>query len=173
MDNNVVLAVCHALGELGLGSLRFDFRGVAASTGHHGGGTAEVADVTAACAVARTEGLGASPHLVGYSFGAWVALMALQRELDVASAILVAPPVDVLDFDDMHLPGVPSLVVVGDADGFCSVERLKWWLSAHPGQPGELVVLPGVDHFYQGDEPQLQATIRRFLTAETAAEDRP
>ncbi|MBW2453080.1 MAG: alpha/beta hydrolase [Deltaproteobacteria bacterium] len=173
MDNNVVLAACQVLGELGLGALRFNFRGVGGSTGEHGGGSAEVADVAAACAHARAESGGAAPHLLGYSFGSRVALMALQGDLDVASAVLVAPPVDVFDFGALALAAVPCLIVVGDSDGFCSVPRLRHWLADQAGPPPELVVLPAVDHFYLGREAELQATIRRFLTTLTPEASAP
>lgn len=169
MDNNVVLAACQVLSDLGLGALRFNFRGVGGSTGEHGGGAAEVADVVAACAHARAAAGGVAPHLLGYSFGSRVALMALQGDLDVASAVLIAPPVDVMDFGSLALTAVPCLIVVGDSDDFCSVSRLRRWLAAQAGPQPELVVLPGVDHFYVGREAEVQAAIRGFLTSLTPA----
>ena len=173
MDNNVVLAACRALQELGLGSLRFNFRGVGASTGEHGGGAAEVTDVVAACAAARSAGAGGPPHLIGYSFGSRVALMALQTDLEVASAVLVAPPVDVMDFAALRLPDVPGLVVVGDGDSFCSAARLRRWLTDQRGPEPELVVLSGVDHFYLGHEAELQAALQAFLAPRSGGEAPP
>ena len=64
---------------------------------------------------------------------------------------------------------MPSLIVVGDSDDFCSVPNLRRWLDDQAGPPPELVVLPGADHFYLHGEAELQATIRRFLTDRTPA----
>ena len=71
--NGVVDTVWRALAGAGLHSLRFDFRGTNASEGSHGHGVAEVADVIAA--IDTVAALDATPiWLVGYSFGAMVAL---------------------------------------------------------------------------------------------------
>src|SRR5262245_51931249 len=74
MDNPVVVRAAEVGRETGLSTLRFNFRGTGRSTGSHGGGTAEMADVQAGLA-ALAEGLpgGAPVGLAGYSFGAWVA----------------------------------------------------------------------------------------------------
>ena len=50
MYSNVVSAVAEALWEHDISTLRFNFRGTGASTGSHGGGDTEEADVTAAVA---------------------------------------------------------------------------------------------------------------------------
>jgi len=48
MDNPVVVRVAEVCGELGLATLRFNFRGVGASTGRHGHGRDEQHDLAAA-----------------------------------------------------------------------------------------------------------------------------
>ena len=50
MNNNVVWTAARAFGDRGWSTLRFNFRGVGQSTGAHGEGLAEVADVTGAVA---------------------------------------------------------------------------------------------------------------------------
>src|SRR5216117_3551162 len=74
MDNPVVVRVAEVCRELGLATLRFNFRGVGASTGQHGQGRDERHDVTAALAhFASVLPSGAPLGLAGYSFGAAVA----------------------------------------------------------------------------------------------------
>src|SRR5438477_12308136 len=48
MDNPVVVRLAEVFGEMGLATLRFNFRGTGQSTGAHGGGVAEQNDVEAA-----------------------------------------------------------------------------------------------------------------------------
>nr|MCU0539985.1 alpha/beta hydrolase [Desulfobacterales bacterium] len=48
MDNPVVLAVCRAFRRKGFSTLRFNFRGVGGSGGHHDRGVGECDDVRAA-----------------------------------------------------------------------------------------------------------------------------
>ena len=54
MNNQVVYTLYHTFVERGFSVLRFNFRGVGASTGSHGFGETEIHDVDAAVAVART-----------------------------------------------------------------------------------------------------------------------
>src|SRR2546428_12194195 len=71
MDNPVVVRVQQVCAELGLATLRFNFRGVGGSSGTHGGGVGEQDDARAALdALARAAGTG--PLAVrGHSVGAW------------------------------------------------------------------------------------------------------
>ena len=63
----LMVAVTTRLVERGYSVLRFNFRGIGASTGRHDNGNAEVLDVAAAIAAARDTGL--AVHLSGWSFG--------------------------------------------------------------------------------------------------------
>ena len=46
MDNNVVIAVCRAVSQTSIASLRFNFRGVGRSQGGHAEGVGEQDDVS-------------------------------------------------------------------------------------------------------------------------------
>src|SRR5512136_1188941 len=52
MHNHVIMALSRAARESGLVALRFNFRGTGRSSGAHGGGAREVADVEAAATLA-------------------------------------------------------------------------------------------------------------------------
>lgn len=71
MNNPVVATVANAYRRRGYGTLRFNFRGVGLSKGHHDDGNGEQADVRAAAAWMAEKGM-TCLHLAGYSFGAWV-----------------------------------------------------------------------------------------------------
>jgi hypothetical protein len=104
-------------------------------------------------------------HLGGYSFGAWVSLMAIRNGFDAESFTLVSPPLDFMDFSGLSLPDAPCLIIVGDRDPFCSLASLKEWLPNHFSDDGsrEVAILPGCDHFYSGFEDALAERIRLFL----------
>ena len=84
-------AVADGLVEADLGVLRFDFRGVGASSGSHDGGTAEVADVAAA--MSRASELAPRTVLAGWSFGAFVSLRYVAAAHRVPY-VGVAPPIE-------------------------------------------------------------------------------
>lgn len=164
MHNIVVARLQQAWQRSGRATLRFNFRGVGGSGGQYADGIGEVADVAAV--VSHLAGQGKNRcHLAGYSFGAWVLLRALQTGLVPASLILVAPPLDLLDFSGLRLPAEPCLITVGDKDPFCSIPSLRQWLSASGTAPTEpdVVIFSGCDHFYGGYEDELSAQISAFV----------
>jgi hypothetical protein len=171
MENGVVLATRDALAGLGLTTLRFDLRGVGASTGSWDDGRGEADDVAAAAAWLWSNGA-AEVHLVAYSFGAAMAARALGAGLDATSVALVSPPVDFMDLGDDCLPPVPTLVVAGDHDTYASPASVDAWLARQPAVAGRLtrVTLPGVDHFYQPGEPALARALAAFLAAPEPAD---
>ncbi|MFH2005194.1 MAG: alpha/beta fold hydrolase [bacterium] len=165
MDNNVVLAARDALGALGFGTLRFNFRGVGRSGGAQATGLGEADDLAP-----LLEDLAARDadevHLAGYSYGAWVALQALRGGLTPASLLLFSPPLDFLPFEDLRLPDADCLITVGDRDEYCAAPSLQRWLDLQPGTDRlTQVVLPGGDHFYWGQEGALKRAITEFASA--------
>ena len=76
MDNLVVVHVARALLDHGMASLRFNFRGVGGSEGRFAEGEGELNDVGGALGwrLAQPGIDWAHLYLVGYSFGAWMAL---------------------------------------------------------------------------------------------------
>jgi len=77
----VVSMLERALRELGLATLRFNFRGVGASEGTHDDGEGETRDVVALAGWLERVKPGHALMLAGFSFGAYVALRAAGRPL--------------------------------------------------------------------------------------------
>src|SRR5881296_4551379 len=91
MDNPVVVRVQEVCAELGLATLRFNFRGVGGSGGTHGGGVAEQDDARIALDV-LAQATGEVPlAIAGYSFGAWVAALVGCRDARAGALGLAAP----------------------------------------------------------------------------------
>jgi uncharacterized protein len=155
MDNNVVWTAARAFQARNWTTLRFNFRGVGLSTGEFGDGVSELADVQAAMAFLESRQV--SPrYVVGYSFGAAVAGRALVQGVSAAGIIMIGPPIAFMDMS--FLPKVPRLrlIVVGDRDEFCPLDRLE---KMFEGQPEErrpdIKVVSGASHFFAGREKPL------------------
>src|SRR6266481_7963290 len=90
MHNKVVHTLARGFGELGLRTVRFNFRGVEASAGEFAQGIGETEDVLAVLEWVRAH----RPHdqvwLAGFSFGAYMAIRAAER-FSVSRRIFVAP----------------------------------------------------------------------------------
>ena len=109
MDNNVVKALVRAGKEVGMSTLRFNFRGVGGSQGTHGRGPAERDDLRAALEMLAAEGV-SRLVVAGYSFGAWVAATADYGGLPVAGCVWVAPPVGMMPLKPGQVTRAPDLV---------------------------------------------------------------
>jgi uncharacterized protein len=162
MDNNVVIAAALALQEVGVATLRFNFRGVENSEGQHANGVGEVEDARAAAECLRTRtGLG-TIAMVGYSFGAGVGLQAGRDDPGVDRLVAIAPPVTMFDIAFLRHCTKPVLFVAGTADPFCPEGALEQ-NARGLGLRAEIVRLPGADHFFFGYEAALGDCCARFL----------
>jgi len=152
MDNPVVVRVAEVLGELGLATLRFNFRGTGRSTGVHGHGTDEQQDVEAARAhLTSVVGTGRPLVLAGYSFGAAVVAQVSPRHADLAGVVLVAPPlarVDADHFSALEGFGERLLVIAGSEDDICPAPALARLRESLPG--ATVHVVEGANHFFFG-----------------------
>jgi len=161
MDNNVVWTAARAYGDRGWATLRFNFRGVGASTGKYGEGIAEVEDVAGAVTFLKSKVTGPC-YVVGYSFGAAVAARALLEGLRVVGAVLISPPIAFMDLGFLNeTPGL-SLIVVGDEDDLAPLAEIEE-LCRHRQPPIDLRVVAGADHFYGGREEELYRILQDYL----------
>jgi alpha/beta superfamily hydrolase len=157
MDNKVVTTLARALQEVGIATLRFNFRGVGASAGTFDDGKGETADAAAVAAHGAQRWPGRELVLAGFSFGAYVALR-LSQQRATSRLITVAPPVDRFDFSTLAPPGCPWLVVQGDADEVVNPQSVIAWVKDLTPQP-RLTVLAGVGHFFHGHLPSLREAV--------------
>src|SRR3990167_159180 len=90
MHNKVVHTIAKAFKDLGIKSVRFNFRGIGASEGSYGQGLGEVEDALAIVDWVKK----VCPHdeiwLAGFSFGAYIAAQTATR-ISPAQLITIAP----------------------------------------------------------------------------------
>lgn len=165
MNNNVVMALRDAFRASDWGTLRFNFRGVGGSGGDYGSGNGEAEDLLAVRDYLLETGGNSPLHLAAYSFGAWVALKAVRKGFRPESLVLVSPPIDFLEFQDLELPLSPCLMTLGEEDEFCRTESLKKWVSSQVSdhQDTDLRFFPRCNHFYWGKESALSAEVIEFI----------
>jgi alpha/beta superfamily hydrolase len=168
MENDLVLALARALGGAGLATVRFDFRGVGASGGCYDDGRGEVDDVRAAAAVLRTRLAVPRVALVGYSFGALMALRAGCAEPDgMTGVVAIGPPVRMVGLEFVAGCGVPLAFVAGDRDQFCPLATIEALRERH-APASTLVLVPGADHFFGDRLEPLAARVVELVRAHPA-----
>lgn len=162
--------VAARLTEAGGAVLRFNFRGVGASTGAWTGGPGELADLAAAIETAT----GAFPdlplRLAGWSFGAVVALCWQRDHGGRQPLAAIAPPTRIEGVpplpDPVSLAPAPRLFLVGSREQFADPAALASYAAA---LGAELEVLPGSDHFFYGREHRVGRMVAAHLTGEGRA----
>lgn len=163
MDNKVVQTLARAFVAAGWTAVRFNFRGVGGSAGMHDEGRGEAQDYLRVVEQAA----GSGPIAVaGFSFGAFVAINALQTlwpAREVRQIALVGPSVA-----RVVPPALPAeshlrtLVVHGEADDTVALSAVMDW--ARP-QSLPVMVIPGGGHFFHGQLPLLKSLVTRHLLA--------
>jgi len=143
----VVVRAAEVAREEGVGTLRFNFRGVGGSTGVHARGEGEQEDLRAAMALLRSHLAPDGPFgLLGYSFGAWITACVAGSESTLTALGLIAPPLAMLDFGT--LPALGVLLVAGTRDAYCPVPALEE--VAGRTKAARVVIVQGADHFFFG-----------------------
>ena len=164
MSNSVVMAICDGLTQVGIASLRFNFRGAGGSQGTHDDGTGELDDALAALRfLASHEEIEAgNMGLAGYSFGAGVAMKAaLKDDLPKALSVVARARVDPED-DLTRRPSLPMQFVVGDRDRPMPLDQVNELTDKLTISP-EMHVIPGADHFFQGQEREAAELVAGFF----------
>jgi alpha/beta superfamily hydrolase len=162
MENKVVTTLAKTFAELGFAALRFNFRGVGASSGEFDSGNGEVEDVLAIVHYAQ-ESFGHLPLILsGFSFGGYVSARAAQHlHPQPHRLVLIAPAVGRSVPSLENSTGMPTvrhdtLLVHGERDEVVSLADVMDW--ARP-QHLPIVVLPEAGHFFHGRLNQLKQIV--------------
>src|SRR5262245_14789219 len=119
MHNKVVFRVAAGLVDAGLVTLRFNFRGVGASTGTHEEVSGGREDVRDALKYLKNEYPDDDITLAGFSFGSRTGTEVGMSDDRVVRMISVGTPVDKYgDYDFLTQNRKPILFVHGDSDEF-------------------------------------------------------
>ncbi|MFC4820004.1 alpha/beta hydrolase [Dokdonella ginsengisoli] len=161
MTNKVVTTLERSLLDLGLATVRFNFRGVGRSEGVHDDGVGETDDLIRIARWAREQRPGDALWLAGFSFGSYVAMRGAEA-LDPAQMILVAPPAGRWDFARLAAPRCPWLIVQGEADEVVDPAAVYAWAATL--QPAPTVVrLPDTGHFFHRRLLELRDAVKAQL----------
>ncbi|MFH1263389.1 MAG: alpha/beta fold hydrolase [Pseudomonadota bacterium] len=166
MHNKVIDTLFTRAIEKGWGALRFNFRGVGASSGTFDNGAGETDDVLSALLFASK--FAERPYrtltLAGYSFGSWMAAKAAATLPELGKLVLIAPPLRGMDFSPLQTVRHPKYVFAAGKDEFVSVAELEAWF-AQLTPPKSLHLLEEADHQFIGCTSRLIRDVLRVVDA--------
>ena len=166
MHNKVVFHTMKALNSFGFPVLRFNFRGTGGSAGEHDFGRGEQDDVRAALAWLRDR-FSLPIIFAGFSFGASVGLRACCDDADVKALIAVGIPIEAEDrqyhYEFLAECTQPKLFVSGARDQYGPAPDVMKLVDS-AAEPKKLVLVEGVDHFFEPDGlPRLRTAVEDWV----------
>lgn len=159
MKNKVVHMLSRAVNDLGLPSVRFNFRGVGQSEGEFDDGKGELDDLQAVVNWAKTHHGDSPIWLGGFSFGSYIALKG-HKLAKAEKLLLVAPSVTLYDMADYLDVQIPWWVIQGGQDEVIDPQAVDLWVKQHPTPPIYEWFEPG-SHFFHGQLNFLRDYVKR------------
>lgn len=161
MNNKVIYSIARALKDLGIITIRFNFRGVEKSEGAYAEGIGESEDLVAILDWLTSLKPDNKIWLAGFSFGAYVATR-VANHANVDQLITVAPAVESFNFKALSHPACPWLVIQGDQDEIVNPQLVYDWVKQLNPQP-ELTIIPEAGHFFHGKLVELKTALKHGL----------
>lgn len=161
MNNKVVTTLARVFRDIGLRSVRFNFRGVGKSTGTHDEGRGEVDDLLSLVNWVKQNFPEDSIWLAGFSFGAYVATKAAMH-ISPQQLVTIAPQVSRFKQDDLAKVTCPWLLVQGEQDEVVSAEEVFAWIETLPHKP-TVIRMPTAGHFFHGQLMELRRLLEDQL----------
>jgi alpha/beta superfamily hydrolase len=180
LDNNVVTAIYFTCAsKLRCSTLRFNFRGVGASTGRGSWRGEKERDDVLSCRRYLVEQTPARKIvLVGYSYGSVIAASVADESETIIGYAAVSYPFGPLRLMllgpllDKAKSKKPKFFITGAKDNFTSPKKFQHYLKHFP-EPLEYHIIEDEDHFWSGTEekitqyllPWIESTVRTTSTA--------
>lgn len=164
MDNKVVTTLARIFRNQGLDQLRFNFRGVGKSEGHHADMLGESEDLECIMNLLSEQYPGRKFVLAGFSFGSGVVSIVARNRKDLEHLLLVAPPN--AKYPHAYFTDYPCAVSVyqGDEDDVVEPKLVKSWASRIQ-TASNMHWFEGVGHFFHGKLNNLSEAVISELTA--------
>ncbi len=167
MHNKVVFRAAAGLVDAGMTTLRFNFRGVGASTGTHNEIEGGVEDVADALSYLKLNFPGQPITLAGFSFGSRTGMEVGSRDDNVVRLISIGSPVDKYDYDFLIGETKPILFLHGNEDEFGSIDKLRQLVEkVSLTAKTNLKVFENCGHFFDAHLNELRETIKDWVLSE-------
>lgn len=157
MHNKVITTMARAFKELGIASVRFNFRGVGQSAGTYDAGQGESEDLLLLAQQLQLELSQMNFIFAGFSFGSYVAYRAAAQYKHIL-LITIAPPIHHYDYFEFSPAPMPWVIMQGDEDEIVPLQLVRDF-AAQSIPPLPLVRFAQTTHFFHGKLIELKAQL--------------
>ncbi|MDE0103055.1 MAG: hypothetical protein OXN89_11805 [Bryobacterales bacterium] len=167
MHNKVVYRMARAARYSGAAVLRFNFRGVGASSGTYDGGRGEQDDLRAAVRYMHDRHAGIPLLVGGFSFGSCASLRVACGDPSVERVIAVGTPTDLADLGFLRSCGCPKHFVQSTRDEYGSRESMQRTFDM-AAPPKRIRWVEARDHFFADALDGVEQAVRSALGSAAA-----
>ncbi len=162
MHNKVVYRMAKAARDCACAVLRFNFRGVGASSGMYDAGRGEQDDLRAALRYMRERYPSVPIVAGGFSFGSVTSLRVSCVDPAVDRVIAVGTPVDVRELSFLRHCSCPKHFIHSERDEYGSRSNMEGIL-AIAAEPTTIAWVDAADHFFSDALDSVEARVREAL----------
>lgn len=164
MNNKVVTTLARTFKELGIPSLRFNFRGVGQSEGVYDAGIGESDDMLLLAHAWRKEQPEAQFIFAGFSFGSYVTYR-VAAQCAHHLLISVAPAIHHYNYAEFNPAPYPWLIIQGEEDEVVPPEVVfEFATQSNPQVP--VMRFADTTHFFHGKLIELKSRLAEYVTAQ-------
>ncbi|MFZ9035637.1 MAG: alpha/beta hydrolase [Francisellaceae bacterium] len=163
MHNKVVTTMARVFRDLGIQSIRFNYRGVGGSEGEYGEGVGELDDTLKVIEYIKQQKPGQKLILAGFSFGGSVAYKAAAISSDVMALLTIAPAVINFPVDGFNEPQMPWCVVQGIDDEVVDADAVFDVVLKKTKSDATIIKMNEVGHFFHGKLTDLKQELTDYF----------
>lgn len=161
MQNKVVTTMARACRDLGIPSIRFNFRGVGQSEGQYDHGVGEANDMLCIARSWAQQKPDSRFIFAGFSFGSYVAARAASQSPHQL-LLSVAPPVTRYDYTSLYPTIHAWHIIQGEEDEVCDLKDVMHFASQFvPSLPVHRFA--ATTHFFHGKLLELRTCLQQII----------
>ena len=167
MNTKIVFQLYKLFIGKGFSTIRFNFRGVGKSDGLFDNGEGELIDAASGLDWLQQYNTNSKKcWVVGFSFGAWVAMQLQIRRPEINEFVCVSPPANIRDFSFLAPCPSSGLIIHGDKDTIASYDSAKILSEKLQKQKKVDIVfrsIKGADHFYENYKEEFLSIVNSYI----------
>ncbi len=161
MNNKIITTLMQTCRDLGIDTVRFNFRGVGQSAGKYDEGNGELQDCLAIVNWVKQQQPTHTILLAGFSFGGCIAIRAAS-EIAPIGLITIAPPVSRMNVADVPFIHCPWIMIQGEQDETVEPESVYQFVAKRQ-EKINLIRMPSAEHFFHGQLTVLKEQLTKAV----------